>query len=213
VWQQFVYASQYYYSDLNIIGLENSPALFIQYWLINYGDSCPKSSFGKWNHTASGSCWKNGPHASPPYFPVSELGNVTMVAVATPGGQDIIELFHKRVEDTGKVVEDVWSVTDKDNFLQIGTVWRDVEFNVFGNGGGSEAIFNNGASINGMVELMDSSGMTPLCSNSAGTTAETNNLTMRECTTSVLNGHPTIKYTEQTESAIIHQPPGNPIAH
>ena len=56
--------------------------------------------------------------------------------------------------------------------------WNATEFNVIGDGGGSEAQFNRGSSVKVNIALDDGSSTAPTCQAHDGTTGETNNLTL-----------------------------------
>src|SRR5436305_1108016 len=71
--------------------------------------------------------------------------------------------------------------SDPPGHLSLSGAWNASEFNIIGDGGGSQAVFNRGASVT--VEITATSGSTaaPKCVANAGTTGETNNLTLGTC--------------------------------
>lgn len=73
-------------------------------------------------------------------------------------------------------------MTITDGVLGLSNHWIQSEFNVFGYGGGSQAVFNSGASLT-VWELIQTQSyvLHPYCE-SGGTTGETNNLIMGLCT-------------------------------
>jgi hypothetical protein len=73
------------------------------------------------------------------------------------------------------------STTGKDSVVDLATGWLESEFNIFGDGDGSEAVFNTGSSITVRVALTDGSTTAATCEADAGTTGETNNLTLKSC--------------------------------
>jgi hypothetical protein len=83
----------------------------------------------------------------------------------------------------------------KDSVVDISAVWRQSEFNVVGNAGGSEAVFNSGSSVSVKVALTDGSTAAPTCVANAGSTGETNNLNLGTCTTAG-GTTPSIQFTE-----------------
>jgi len=177
VWQQFVYATDYFISPAHTAGL------FIQYWLLDWGSSnCPSG----WNKYGS-DCWKNSGYAEVPDFGITEVGDVELSASATAGGKDTIMLFGP---------SDTYTVTGNDSVLDISSVWNKAEFNVVGDAGGSEAVFNNGASTRVTIGLADKSTATPSCLANGGTTGETNNLNLGSCSTWTLDGTGGIQFTE-----------------
>jgi hypothetical protein len=59
--------------------------------------------------------------------------------------------------------------------------WTGSEFNVIGDGGGSQANFNAGTSLTVKIDLTDGTKKKPACTPNAGTTGETNNLNLGAC--------------------------------
>jgi hypothetical protein len=75
-------------------------------------------------------------------------------------------------------------------------VWNQVEYNVVGDAGGSEAEFNtSGVSIKVNIAATDGSTSAPSCEADTGTTGESNNLTLGSCTASG-GSTPSISFTE-----------------
>jgi hypothetical protein len=178
VWQQFVYATDY---DCDFWGCD--AGVFIQYWLLNYG-YCPS------NWTQSGNdCYINSNVVSAPDFPITDLANLSLHAAAQPGGQDCAVVY----DNTGTG----WGVCSSDGVLDISSVWDKTEFGIFGDSGGSQAQFSSGTSFTELLQVNDGSGAAPTCLKGAGTTGETNNLTLGKCTPLVGNGlWPRIRFTE-----------------
>ena len=164
VWQQYLYTT-------DTLG-KGKAAVFIQYWLLNWGNStCPKGF-----SNSSGSCVKNSAAAAAPDMKITQLGSLTLEGKATPGGNDEV-LF-----DNGS---QIYSVTTKDSVLNLGLVWTQAEFNVIGNGDGSRAVFNKGVSMDVAIAVLDGSSEKPRCLPHAGSTGESNNLTLGKCITGV----------------------------
>ena len=177
VWQQFVYATDYFISPSHTAGL------FMQYWLLDWGSSnCPSG----WNKYGS-DCWRNSGFAEVPDFGITEVGDLELSASATAGGKDTIMLFGP---------SDTYSVTGNDNVLDISSVWNKAEFNVVGDAGGSEAVFNKGAETRVTIGVADKSTATVSCLANAGTTGETNNLNLGSCSTWTIDGIGGIQFTE-----------------
>ena len=91
---------------------------------------------------------------------------------------------------------DSYSITGKDSVLDISSVWKEAEFNVVGNAGGSRADFNSGSSIEVTLGLSDGSAAAPSCLANGGTTGETNNLNLGTCSTWTLFGTGGIQFKE-----------------
>jgi hypothetical protein len=169
-WEQFVYSS-------------GEEAAFMQYWLINYGNKCP--SGGGWN-SYEGSCYKNSAAVSVPMIAITSLGSFKLSGTAVSGGNDTLVFT-----DGTKA----YSTSGNDNVVYLATAWDQSEFNVIGDGGGSKAKFNTGASITVNIALTDGSTAAPTCEADDGTTGETNNLNLGKCTTSG-GSTPSVQFTE-----------------
>jgi hypothetical protein len=162
--------------------------VFIQFWLINYG-VCPSG----WNQSGEENCWINGNVTSAPDFPMTDLANLSLHAAAHPGGEDCVEVY----DNTGMG----WDACVNDSVLDISSVWKQTEFGVFGDGGGSQAAFGFGTRFTQYLQVNDGSSDKPTCLGpaSAGFTGETNNLNQGKCDAEagVPDGHfPRIKFTE-----------------
>lgn len=160
-WAQFVYSN-------------SAGQAFMQYWLINYGPSCPASGgpASGWI-SYSNDCYGNSNAVvvtgSPP-LNISGLGNMAVTGQAASGGNDTM-IMH--VNGTA------YSVNSSDSVVNLATYWQTAEFNIFGDGNGSSANFNNGSSTTANLKVRttvnNGGGSAPSCL-AAGYTAETNNL-------------------------------------
>jgi hypothetical protein len=74
--------------------------------------------------------------------------------------------------------------TVPDSYTDVARVWSQAEFNVVGNAGGSEAVFNTGTSIIVRAAVTDGSARPPTCVPNAGSTGESNNLNFVPSTSS-----------------------------
>ncbi|HZP66777.1 MAG TPA: hypothetical protein VFB32_10740 [Rudaea sp.] len=175
VWQQFVYAPDY--------SRKGSAYVFIQYWLIGYGGTrCPSG----WGSDGSGDCYRNSAGVSAPDEPITELAKMKMTGSAISGGNDTVTFTHGTT---------AYSVSAKDSVVNLASVWKQSEFNIVGNAGGSEAQFNKGASVTVHVAITDGTSNKPTCLANAGSTGETNNLNLGSCTASA-GSTPSIQFTE-----------------
>jgi hypothetical protein len=174
VWQQFVYAPDY--------SVRGSAAVFMQYWLIGYGRRCPSG----WGSDGAGDCYKNSAAATAPDVPATQLANVKLTGGVTAGGNDTVVFTNGTT---------AYSSSGKDSVLYLAQVWKEAEFNVVGNAGGSEAQFNSGSSITVKVAVSDGSTAAPSCVANSGTTGESNNLNLGSCTASS-GTNPSIQFTE-----------------
>jgi hypothetical protein len=175
VWQQFVYAPDY--------EVQGEAAVFMQYWLIGYGSSRCPSGFAS---DGEGDCYKNSSAATAPDVAATQLANVKLTGTVTSGGNDTVVFTNGTT---------AYSSSGKDSVLYLATVWKESEFNVVGNAGGSEAEFNSGSSITVKVAVTDGSTTAPSCVADSGTTGESNNLNLGSCTTAS-GSTPSIQFTE-----------------
>jgi hypothetical protein len=172
-WEQFVFA--------------NSPPragfAFIQYWLIHYATTCPSGWI-----TSGKDCYINSRSAPVPAQTIATLGQLTVTGAAASGGaEDSIVL------STGTTI---YSAVGNDYFPDLGQNWQAAEFNVVGDGNGSQAVFNTGSTIVVRTSVNSGTASAPSCVVD-GFTAETNNLTLVSTPTNVSGGAlPAIVFTE-----------------
>jgi len=196
-WQQYVMSTNTPVS-LTSGSLTNKTEVFIEYWLINYGvdngsNICP-SGFIDGGPDAQGpgdDCIQNTPAAAIAngQLPITDLASLTLSATATANGTDAAT-----VTFGGKA----FTATVKDSLTDISSGWSQAEFNVVGNAGGSEAVFNTGSNVTAKIAVTDGSTTAPTCvspNNIDGTTGETNNLTLGSCTATG-GSAPFIQFTE-----------------
>jgi hypothetical protein len=173
-WVQFTYGSTSGDDDVDI-----------QDWLLGYssqpGGSCPTS-----------------PPGSPPWEPRTYYGETdcvmnnpgTPLMVAPQAGQlyqDMVTLTGTAAGgaggmDTAVMAEGGMAVDNAmqyDDVLNLAGSWQDAEFNVFGGGGGTEAVFSPAnASLGVALAVQTSTGTHPVCQ-IASYTDETNNLNLQ----------------------------------
>ena len=195
-WEQFVYSSV----DGGVI----------QYWLETYGPagtSCPApkganclpgqvspDGWCPFSFSATGPvyCVVNAAMGAPaPPEPITSLSELKLkgaaagvsapndfIAVTTPGGA-------------------IATATGNNYFPDLGNKWQTAEFNVFGDGGGDQAVFNAGATV--VVRLQVDDGTTtiaPFCDDQSFT-GESNNLSLAGTPTVVpTTPLPAIVFTE-----------------
>jgi hypothetical protein len=154
-WEQFIYAS-----DFN--------AVFIQYWMINFNNPCPAG----WN-TFGGDCWRNSTNsATPPAQTIAALGQMVVDgAVAGVGGNPDDAV-------TFTVGGMAFSASGDNVFPDLTNGWNISEFNVVGDGGGSEATFGAASTITVRTAVNSGMGAVPPTCDQVGFTGETNNLTL-----------------------------------
>jgi hypothetical protein len=169
VWQQFVYSTDY----LCETAFCGQAAVFMQYWLIfvdgqpaNY--TCPAG----WYDIPPYYCYTNSGYALPPDFPITDLASMRLSAYAVADGYDTVVLSHDR---------EAFAVSAPDQMVDLASVWNQSEFNVLGDAGGAEAVFNAHSLIWVSVAVSSGTFAAPSCLSNAGTTGETNNLNLGNC--------------------------------
>jgi hypothetical protein len=167
-WEQFVYSS-------------GSHVGFMQYWLINWDTTCPKNWF-----SYPPDCYTNSSAVAIPLEAVTKLKKLKMSGSAENGGIDTLVFT---------VGTRAYSTTGKDSVVDLATAWKESEFNIIGDGGGSEAVFNVGASITVKVAVSNGTTNAPTCAANSGTTGETNNLNLGSCS-GTGGSAPYIEFTE-----------------
>jgi hypothetical protein len=175
VWQQFIYATDY--------EVKGEAAVFMQYWLIDWGSSACPSGFGS---DGEGDCYGNSSYVSAPDVKPTSLASLSLSGTAASGGNDTVKFTDGST---------AYSVSGKDSVLDISQVWKQSEFNVVGDAGGSRADFNTPVSITVKVALTDGSTSAPTCVADAGSTGESNNLDLGSCSTTS-GSSPYIEFTE-----------------
>jgi hypothetical protein len=155
-WQQFIFSN-------GGCGGNGSACAYIQSWLFGYGSTCPPGWSGSF-----GGCLINSANAVT-FAPIaiSQLATVRLTGQAAGAGDTV----------TLTVGDTVYSAPGDSNIPDLGQHWQIAEFNIFGNGDASEAVFNTGSTL--VVRTVVDSGTTspPTC-DQQGFTGETNNLTL-----------------------------------
>jgi hypothetical protein len=154
-WEQFVFE--------NDGGTSTTGAVFIQYWLLNYGTSSPGPG---WNQQSGTENWyKNSSNVSAPDSqPIGNLANLSLGGtVSSSGDSYFFSTGSSMYAGTG------------DNLVNAAAGWIAAEFGVFGDGGGGEASFNSGSTIVTRTKIICGDAGPPTCV-ATGFTGEMNNL-------------------------------------
>jgi hypothetical protein len=170
-WQQFVFAEQ------------GTGVAFMQYWLINYSATCPKG----W-YTSGDDCYTNSRAVGVPTQTISQLGSLKVSGAATLGGVDKMVLV---------TATSSYATSGKDSVVDLAAFWNASEFNIFGDGDGTEATFNAGPTIDVKIGVDDGTTNAPTCTANSGTTAETNNLTLGKNCKAVGGARPSVTFVER----------------
>jgi hypothetical protein len=167
-WLQYVYSSDF-------------TEAFMQYWLINWNNPCPTGWF-----SYSNDCYTNSAAVTVPQEAITKLKTLKLSGSAKAGGLD------KLIMTVGT---EAYSVTGEDSVVYLATAWTESEFNIIGDGGGSEADFNSGSSVTVKIAVTNGTKNAPRCASDSGTTGETNNLNLGSCS-GTGGTAPYIKFTE-----------------
>jgi hypothetical protein len=151
-WQQYVYSTK------------SSGSAFMQYWLINYGATCPSGWI-----SYSGDCYRNSANSiTVPVIAATSLGQVSMTGSVTGGGDDRLDLANGSTH---------YVVTSPDNLVTLANYWTTAEFAIVGDCCYYSANFNNNSSIAVRATVHSGTTNAPTCV-VAGFTGETNNLNL-----------------------------------
>jgi hypothetical protein len=164
-WEQFVWVNNPNWRPADGI-------LWIEYWLLDYNADA--------THPCPGSFWQ--PTDLPQHcvldsdqstrgsaIDVSNLSNVALHAYIA-NGSDNVELLVGGVRQLGFSADAA--------VLNLAQGWNEAEYNIFGDTGGSVALFNqDGATVGVRVEVSSGTTASPLCINN-GYTGEGNNLNL-----------------------------------
>ncbi|HEY3637406.1 MAG TPA: hypothetical protein VGK90_04580 [Rhizomicrobium sp.] len=172
-WQQFVFAQNG--------GKKGTSSAFMVYWLINYGPYCPSG----WTQGAL-NCWMASSAVSVPRQKLSALAGLQLSGSAASGGNDTVQLT---------TPSKAYAQSAPDSALGLAGVWNGTEFNVLGDGLGSQANFNKGTNITVNIQLTDGSTTAPTCRLNDIYTYETNNLNLVTCK-GQSGQNPSITFTE-----------------
>ncbi len=161
----------------------------IQYWLENYGPGgteCPKprgASCSPGFAESDGWCPFSFPSSPVVYCVVNAAGSTTA------SGEPATALRELKVtgDAAGVVGADDWITVTVGNtvssspgnnyFPDLGSQWKGAEFNVFGDGSGDQAVFNNGSTIVVQTSVDSGTNGAPMYG-TVSFTGESNNLTL-----------------------------------
>jgi len=166
-WQQYIFATNTCTTLITSCTFTDESQVFIEYWLLNYGSTCPAG----FQPDGNGNCVQNS-SATTIYngqLPITDLADLSLSGSATANGTD---------DATVTYGGEAYKATVADSYTDIASVWNQTEFNVVGNDGRSQAQFNSGASIIVNIQVTDGSESAPTYVNDAGTTGESNNLSL-----------------------------------
>jgi len=160
-WQQFLFSNQ------NCPG-QGQACVLIQYWLFNYdnGNGCPSS---KWQSGPNHACIINSHSVTFPSLDVGLLGSMQLMGVASAFQTDWVFFA---------VGTTAYSGPGDDYFPELAQQWTQAEFNIFGNGSGTQAVLNPGSTLVLRVVVDSGTPGAPTCIAAGATTGESNNLAL-----------------------------------
>jgi hypothetical protein len=182
-WQQFVYWTS-----------PGSTGLHIQYWLQNYEPtgSCPTT--GGWTFSPAkaskpAACYKDGPAAAVPAVPATALDQVSLTGFIDSSNNEYVSFAY------GKAM---YQTPASPSVLGLAGAWKQAEFNVFGEGGGDEAIFSAGTVMSVDLKLNGSPGaMGAVSCLYGGTSGEYTNMVLSDaCYAGYVDGWSQIAFGE-----------------
>jgi hypothetical protein len=185
-WEQFAYDTAH------------PVGVFIEYWLVDFGPvptKCP-SGWRKFVFTGTKevNCFINSATVPTPTEPITALRKLRLYGSAA---------YSSRSQDYAELIvgnSSIYYVAGQNWFPDLDTQWQDVEFNIFGDGGGDQAIFNSGSTIVVRTELDSGVTTAPACA-AGGFTGESNNLFLTATRTKwPETQYPSIVFTETNDS-------------
>lgn len=180
-WEQFIYSA--------------SPnQALIQYWLLGYLNSCP-AGFSPYPTVGHIDCYSTPLGASLPggVPAVANLtsDNVQLTGTATAGNDTV-----KMTDVSGQAI-----ASSSDSLLHLAAAWKGAEFAIVGDGGGSQAVFPSGSTVQVRTVVHDGTMVAPTCV-LEGFTGETNNLDLSDAPTLTVQAAPTIVSTQTNSNPL-----------
>ncbi|QUP53622.1 hypothetical protein GO998_07515 [Ralstonia syzygii] len=176
-WQQFIYSQNQC----------SGPCVFMEYWLINYGASCPS---GPWIQSGT-SCFFNSANAAAPAIKAAQLKQTTLTAKAQ-GGTDTVLVTSPGGTATAFAADSV---------LNLENAWDTVDFIVAGDCCSAQANFSPGTTLIQRITVNDGSNKKPVCSTQAST-GETNNLSFGPTAPAASGAGPALVYSESSSGGL-----------
>lgn len=179
----------------------NGAFAMMEVWLLDFGPTCPgEGSIQQLPDMPQGISWGHSPSNMDCVFdttttpllaaqPVTSLAQLRLRGEAIAGGQDTVTI----ATPDGKIN----GIAISDNILKLSSGWNEVEFNVFGYVGGSQANFNSGAAAVVHINIENGTKNAPTIDN-AGFTGETNNFNLVPPGCSNAGNPPSIVFEEIT---------------
>ena len=171
-WQQFIYSQNQC----------SGPCVFMEYWLINYGASCPT---GSWIQ-AGNSCWFNSASTTAPAVTAAQLQGTTITGTAGSTTDTVV-----LVSPGGNA-----TATAADSVVSLALQWSIAEFNIFGDCCSTQANFSPvTTTVVARTRVINGATAAPACAK-GGFTAETNNLSFGPSPPALTAPGPAVIFTE-----------------
>ena len=177
-WEQFIFSNPG----------AGAGSAFIQFWILDYFTACPSG----WSSYLN-DCYRNSPAVAVPSEPITSLGGLNLAGSVTSSLDQV----------TMTAGGTMFSASTADSTLGLSADWNAVEFMIGGDGGGSQADFNAGATITVATVTHDGTTNAPTCL-TEGFTGETNNLNLVNSAGFTSGASPSI---QSRQSNILTTPP------
>jgi hypothetical protein len=159
-WQQFLYS----------YGNSTTSQIYMQYWLLGTFSSCP-SGWTLYTSTNGGApgCYTNSSTTNVPTLTAKQLASVQLSGSVTSSLDQVsLSLGSGTAYATGA-----------DTMLGLASYWDTTQWDVFGDGNGGQADFTSkNTTLEPTTALTDTAGSSAPSCDAAGTTNETNSLSM-----------------------------------
>ena len=200
-WQQFIYSNSGNHLVSGSGGTNG--ALYIEYWLVNYG-GCPDgwTPFGN-------SCYLDSSAVPVPTQTILNLSHLYLGALALfdPAHPSDLEKDYVTLGTADSLY--AMSATSRFN-LDVARLWTSTQFNVFGDTSGNRAHFNSGTTVAVQTRIDNSHTHptgSPTCVLGESTTAESNNLNLLPASCCAIGGPgPTALFVESNSAALPQVP-------
>jgi hypothetical protein len=173
--QQFIFANNLPIGESGNCVFGGNSCIYVQYWLIGWAQTCPTG----WNQYENDCYTQYDATSIPGALSIANMQSLVLQGLAT-GGMDEVVLTCAPSVSSATCISLLGSdmVSEgQDSVLNLQGQWTDAEFNVFGNGNGSQARFNNPATVIVKTELDNGSTNQPECKKES-LTGETNSLSL-----------------------------------
>ncbi|MCW3478780.1 hypothetical protein OL229_04260 [Neisseriaceae bacterium JH1-16] len=175
-WEQFIYSKNQ---------CSAGPCIFIEYWLIGYGPSCPTDI--KWIHSGN-NCFIDSSPQNATALSAAQLQGVLLTGDAI---NDMVMLTTAGKMDKANGLGDLVSLSNN---------WNTAEFGIFGDCCKNQASFSAGTKMTMRTQIINGNTNSPICG-VGSFTAETNNLGFDSTTPALAGPGPAVIYTTSSAAS------------